>query len=190
MSPFNHFDILAPYYDRFIKPIDVDKMCSMAKLPVQGLLLDAGGGTGQKTYPLLKMVDGVVIADSSKGMLTQARKKPSLVTICSESEQLPFDNEIFVRVIMVDALHHVRDYRITASEIWRVTRPGGRIVIEEPDIQTMGVKLMAVIEKALLMRSHFVTPRSIAQSFNYPNTTIQIIREDSTAWIIIDKLAS
>ena len=68
-----------------------------------------------------------------------------------------FKDKSFDRVIMVDALHHVKDYRITIHELWRVLMPGGRIVIEEPDIQTFPVKLMALVEKIALMRSHFIS---------------------------------
>ena len=125
-------------------------------------LLDGGGGTGAKSYPLLKMVTGIVIADSSMGMLKQAASKAGLLAVCSETEQLPFEDETFERVIMVDALHHVSDYRVTTGELWRVTKPGGRIVIEEPDIRTRPVKIMAIIEKLAWMRSHFISPLDIA----------------------------
>ena len=59
---------------------------------------------------------------------------------------------------MVDALHHVIHQGQTAREMYRVLKPGGRIVIEEPDIRKFGVKLIAVAEKLLLMRSHFLSP--------------------------------
>ena len=60
---------------------------------------------------------------------------------------------------MVDALHHVINHGQTAREMYRVLKPGGRIVIEEPDIRSFYVKLIAVAEKLLLMRSHFLSPQ-------------------------------
>lgn len=187
MTHFNHFDFIAPYYDRFIKPSDSGKLSTLLGLPGPGLLLDVGGGTGGKSYPLLKMVNGVVIADSSLGMLSQASRKGGFTTICSESENLPFDDGVFERVIMVDALHHVYNYRSTIRELWRVTEPGGRIVIEEPDIRTMPTKIMAIIEKLALMRSHFISPQEIAISFGEPYARVNIEVEGSTAWIVINK---
>jgi demethylmenaquinone methyltransferase/2-methoxy-6-polyprenyl-1,4-benzoquinol methylase len=47
----------------------------------------------------------------------------------------------------------------------RVLEPEGRSVIEEPDIRTFGVKLVALAEKILLMRSHFLSPIQIASLF-------------------------
>jgi demethylmenaquinone methyltransferase/2-methoxy-6-polyprenyl-1,4-benzoquinol methylase len=187
MPAFNHFDFLAPFYDRFIKTDDLTRFCAFTRLPVSGRLLDAGGGTGGKSYQLLKMVTGIVVADSSMGMLSQAAKKGGLITVCSETERLPFKDESFERVIMIDALHHVSDYRETSGELWRVVKPGGRIVIEEPDIHTTAIRIMAIIEKMALMRSHFISPQEIAATFAYSNAEVKIEVEDSVAWIVINK---
>jgi demethylmenaquinone methyltransferase/2-methoxy-6-polyprenyl-1,4-benzoquinol methylase len=185
--PFNHFDFLAPYYDRFMKPVDPTRLSKQLGLPISGLLLDAAGGTGGKSYPLLGMVSAIVVADSSKGMLGEAVMKSGLKPVRSETEYLPFMSGSFDRIIMVDALHHVSDYRMTAKELWRVLKPGGRIVIEEPDIRTFPVKIMAGIEKLAMMRSHFKSPQQIAEVFTYLNATTQIEVENSTAWVRINK---
>ena len=188
MAKFNHFDVLAPKYERFIKPIDPVRLCSLVGLPIKGQLLDAGGGTGRISYSLRQWVKGVVIVDSSMGMLVQAKTKAGLQTVCSNTEKLPFHNEIFERVIMVDALHHVSDINATLDELWRVVKPGGRIVIEEPDIQTYTVKILAIIEKLALMRSHFMAPQNIQKAFGDKNASHRIIREGMTVWVIVEKL--
>ena len=187
MAPFNHFDFLAPIYDRLVRPSDPTRLINLLGLPSSGILLDIGGGTGRISYPLVKTTAGVVIADSSLGMLTQANKKDGLVTLCSESERLPFEDNVFEREMMVDALHHVSDYQLTTHEMWRVLKSGGRIVVEEPDIDMMPIKVMALIEKLALMRSHFISPARIAASFGHPTAVVSIVRESSTVWIVIDK---
>jgi ubiquinone/menaquinone biosynthesis C-methylase UbiE len=187
MLPFNHFDFFAPIYDQFIKTGDFGRFIRYLGLPITGRLLDAGGGTGRKSYPLIKLLTEIVIADSSMGMVSRAAKKGGLIAVCSETEWLPFEDESFERVIMVDALHHVSDYRVTASELWRVVKAGGRIVIEEPDIRTMPIKIMAIIERLALMRSHFISPQQIAATFAYINAEVKIEIDDLTAWIVINK---
>jgi ubiquinone/menaquinone biosynthesis C-methylase UbiE len=187
VAHFNHFDFLAPIYDHFIKPNDPGKLRSLVNLPVSGNLLDVGGGTGRISFMLRDSVTRIVIADSSIGMLTQARNKNCFIIVCSNSEGLPFEDDSFERVIMVDALHHVFDYRATAIELWRVVKPGGRIVIEEPNIHTIPVKITAILEKLALMRSHFISPRLISNTFSYPNAKTHIEREGFTSWVVVDK---
>jgi demethylmenaquinone methyltransferase/2-methoxy-6-polyprenyl-1,4-benzoquinol methylase len=121
-------------------------------------------------------------------MLEQARTKAGVITICSNTEKLPFRSEIFERIIMVDALHHVSDIYATINELWRVVRPGGRIVIEEPDIQAFPVKILAVLEKLTLMRSHFTSPQNIQKAFYSTKARHRLIREGITSWVIVDKL--
>jgi hypothetical protein len=86
---------------------------------------------------------------------------------------------------MVDALHHVIHYADSAREMFRVLKPDGLLVIEEPDIRTFGVKLIALAEKLLLMRSHFLMPDEIMRLF--PRGEKSIRAEDGTAWVIVKK---
>jgi ubiquinone/menaquinone biosynthesis C-methylase UbiE len=188
MPTLDHFGIVAPYYDRLIRLRTAEKIIETANLPAQGVVLDVGGGTGRIAAALADLAPMVVVADLSFGMLLQARNKGELETVCSYSEELPFANGAFDRVIMVDALHHVHDQRLTASELWRVVKDGGRIIIEEPDIRRFSVKLVALAEKLALMRSHFLPPLAIERLFRFPHARIKTHRDGFNAWVVIDKL--
>lgn len=183
----DHFDFLAPFYERVISSKYPEEICALIGLPVPGALLDAGGGTGRVAEFLVGMADPIVVADLSYGMLAVARRKAGLEAVCSPSESLPFPNGSFARIIMVDAFHHVRNQRKTAEELWRVLQPGGRLVLEEPDIRTFTVKLIAWGEKLALMRSHFLSPLLIAGFFQAPNALVRVETAKSTAWIIVEK---
>lgn len=183
---FDHFGFLAPFYDRVIRPKDPEKLISLLQLPVSGTLLDAGGGTGRVAQGLSRLVDTLIVADESLPMLEIARSKNGLTLLCSQSEYLPFPNHHFDRVLMVDALHHVKNQAETARELWRVLKPGGKLVIEEPDVRTVSVKLVAIAEKMALMRSHFLEPGRIAKLFPHA-TNAQIETEGYNAWIIVEK---
>lgn len=187
MSNFNHFDRLAPFYDRFFKLGDPSHIIGIVGLPIKGKILDAGGGTGRVSETMIGMADSIIIVDYSYGMLEQARQKNGLETICAPTEKLPFCSESFERVIIVDAFHHVANHEETLRELWRVLKPGGKIVIEEPDIRHIMVKLTAIVEKILLMRSHFINPMRIANMIQYPNANIEIHRKGYTTWIVIGK---
>jgi ubiquinone/menaquinone biosynthesis C-methylase UbiE len=179
--PFDHFSCIAPIYAR-VNYSSVEKMRELAALPVKGYMLDIGGGTGRVASALRDYVDEVVVADVSMGMLRQTPLS-TLKPVCSLSESLPFPSDFFERILMVDALHHVIDQPATAREMFRVLKPGGRIVIEEPDIRSFGVKLIALAEKLLLMRSHFLSPAQIGSLFPSAN----IVSEDSSAWVVVSK---
>lgn len=73
-------------------------------------------------------------------------------------------------------------------ELWRVLKPGGRLVIEEPDIRSFFIKMVAIAEKLALMRSRFLNPGRIAQLFSHPNARTQVESEGTTAWVIVDKI--
>ena len=186
MPQFDHFAAIAPLYAR-VTYSKRNVMREIAKLPVKGTLLDVGGGTGRVSSAIRDFVDEVIIADVSFGMLKQA-PRTQLRPVCGGSESLPFADNSFERVIMVDALHHVINHADSAREMFRVLKPGGLLIIEEPDIRTFGVKLIALAEKILLMRSHFLAPDAVMKLFSsVASEEKKIHAEDGTAWVVVGK---
>ena len=188
MPMIDHFGLVAPFYDRAIPFGRLEKMVELIGLPVEGRLLDAGGGTGRVSHEFRHLAKEVVVADLSIDMLGQAKGKGGLGLTCSHSEFLPFADGYFERVIMIDAFHHVFDQKRTATELWRMLSPGGRLVIEEPDIRKMSVKLVALVEKLALMQSRFLSPPEIGTLFNYSDAKLRMEFESYNAWIIVDKV--
>ena len=194
MPAFDHFAAIAPLYAR-VTYSKTNILREVAALPVKGRLLDVGGGTGRVSSAIRDLVDEVVIADISFGMLKET-SRASLQLVCGGSESLPFAGNSFERVItlaprcgcsagVVDALHHVINHAESAREMFRLLKPGGLLVIEEPDIRTFGVKLIAIAEKLLLMRSHFLAPVEIVKLFMDGEKNIRT--EDGAAWVVIKK---
>ena len=208
MRVFDHFALIAPLYAR-VPYSKTEVMREVASLPMRGSLLDVGGGTGRVASALRNLVDEIIITDISFRMLKEAPLSftspfgdeatpltaststpfsAGLRPLCGGSESLPFADNSFERVIMVDALHHVIDHAHTAREMFRVLKPGGLLVIEEPDIRTFGVKLIAIAEKLLWMRSHFLAPDEIVKLFASLRVGKSSIKfADSTVWVIIEK---
>ena len=71
MPAFDHFAVIAPLYAR-VPYSKTEVMREVASLPVRGSLLDVGGGTGRVASALRNLVDEIIIADVSMGMLKEA----------------------------------------------------------------------------------------------------------------------
>jgi demethylmenaquinone methyltransferase / 2-methoxy-6-polyprenyl-1,4-benzoquinol methylase len=95
-------------------------------------ILDLAAGTGSSSEPLARAGADVIPADFSDGMLEAGRKaRPHLPFTKADALNLPFaDNEFDVATISF-GLRNTADISKALAEMWRVVKPGGRIVITE-----------------------------------------------------------
>ena len=183
----DHFDLIASIYDRLIGPPDTERLQQLLKLPTDGWLLDGGGGTGRVSSHLEGLVGHIVVSDLSHRMLKKAQEKEGC-PVRAHVEHLPFADNFFDRVLVVDALHHFCDQREAIEDLLRVLKPGGRLVIGEPDLNHKGVKLLALAEKIMLMRSHFYTPQKIREMIASCGHSAKIESDGRyTAWVVTEK---
>ncbi len=183
----NLFDLVAPLYERLIRPPDPAVLTELLALPTDGWLLDAGGGTGRVAARLASLTGGVVVSDKSARMLAQARRDHALTTVRAHAEKLPFRDGQFGRILVVDALHHFASAEAAIVELTRTLAPGGRLVIEEPDITQWRIKVLAVAERVALMRSRFLSPERIQSLAAAEGLVSRIERDRTTAWVVADK---
>lgn len=183
----DHFDFLASFYERVIPPPEPAELTELLRLPTAGPMLDAGGGTGRVSAALRGKVGSLVVSDLSHNMLRQASAKGGLDAVRAHAERLPFPNGTFDRLLVVDALHHFCSQQDAIGDLLRVLRPGGRMVIEEPDYTRLAVKLVAIAEKLALMRSRFYVPEAIGHMIAEHGYAADIVRGSKfRAWIIVD----
>ena len=95
-------------------------------------ILDLAAGTGASSIAFKSDGVRVVAADFSNGMLEVGRKRhPELEFVFADATKLPFaDNEFDVTTISF-GLRNVVDVNKALSEMLRVTKPGGRLVVFE-----------------------------------------------------------
>jgi demethylmenaquinone methyltransferase/2-methoxy-6-polyprenyl-1,4-benzoquinol methylase len=184
---FDHFSLLAPIYDRIFTHHEPERLPSLLALPTEGRLLDAGGGTGRVSASLRGLAGQIVVTDVSNGMLHEATQKNGLAPLQAHAELLPFPEASFERILVVDAFHHFCDQRQAAVELWRVLAPGGRLVIEEPNIETWPVKLIALAEWLALMGSHFYSPGEIKDMFEALSARVEVHVDQVNAWVVVEK---
>jgi ubiquinone/menaquinone biosynthesis C-methylase UbiE len=185
--PFDHFGLIAGLYNRMGSYSPSARFLELLDLHPDVKLLDAGGGTGRVALALQPMVREVVVMDLSRGMLRFAAGK-DLGTICAPAENLPFGSSVFDRIIMMDAFHHVINQRTVIHEFWRVLVPGGKIIIVEPDITRFPVKLIALGEKFLFMRSHFFSADKISALLENPHARIRVISDELSILVCAERV--
>jgi ubiquinone/menaquinone biosynthesis C-methylase UbiE len=187
IAPIDHFGFLAPVYDRVMSAPAADRLRSLARLEASSRLLDAGGGTGRVASTLTPFVHSTCVLDLSSGMLLQAAGKEGLWPCLGAAEAMPFVDGAFDRIVAVDTFHHFGGQRHAALEMIRVLAPGGTMVVEEPDIRRVAVKLVALAERLVLMRSRFLRPERYVELFTTSTTRVRIYEEPPTFWVVVDK---
>ncbi|HOU15517.1 MAG TPA: class I SAM-dependent methyltransferase [Anaerolineae bacterium] len=185
--PFDHFGLLAPLYERLIRPPDARWLRELCAFQPDQRLLDVGGGTGRVSQYFRGDVASVCILDVSVGMLREALAKGGLCAGSGAAERLPFRDGAFERIVAIDSFHHFRDHRRAASELLRVLAPGGRLVIEEPDVRRFAVKLVALGETLALMRSRFYPPEALRRFFDGPGLRVSLHEANPNFWLVVDK---
>ncbi len=98
---------------------------------------DVGAGTGFMTAVLAPLVSQVFVVDGSPEMLEVARKNlqsfPNLVFQPADGLSLPLPDASLDAVFANMYLHHCVDPLAAISEMVRVLRPGGRLVLTDLD---------------------------------------------------------
>lgn len=181
--------MVARVYDRLIPRSDTGRLTRLLGLPVDGSLLDAGGGTGRVSVRLRPLVGQLVITDASRGMVNQARRNRGLNAVRAIVVRLPFADGRFDRILVVDALHHFGNAQQAIADFARVLKPGGRLVIEEPNIRRRGIRLLALAERAARMGSRFFDADQIVAMTHRVGLSARVVEPRSLIfWITADKL--
>jgi ubiquinone/menaquinone biosynthesis C-methylase UbiE len=92
-------------------------------------VLEVGCGTGLILERLSAAADDAWGVDLSAGMV-RAAKERGLQVVLGSATALPFANESFDLVCSFKVLAHVPAIRDALSDIARVTRPGGQMILE------------------------------------------------------------
>src|SRR6478735_5375259 len=95
-------------------------------------VLDLAAGTGTSSEPFRAAGAEVVPCDFSLGMLEVGkRRQPGLAFTAGDALRLPFADDSFDAVTISFGLRNVSDTAAALTEMLRVTRPGGRLVVCE-----------------------------------------------------------
>ncbi|MBA2495082.1 MAG: methyltransferase domain-containing protein [Acidobacteria bacterium] len=136
------YDSVTEQFDYFTEQLSQPlalRMVSMAEIAPTENVLDIGTGTGVVALQAARMIDlnGMVYGiDLSEGMLAKAEEKARRMELDQkvkfsqmDAEALNFEDQKFDVALSLFALLHFPNPLIALKEIYRVTRPGGRLVL-------------------------------------------------------------
>ncbi|MFJ3975698.1 demethylmenaquinone methyltransferase [Streptomyces sp. NPDC090021] len=95
-------------------------------------VLDLAAGTATSSLPFAATGAYVVPCDFSLGMLTEGKKRNAWLPLTAgDATRLPFKDDVFDTVTISFGLRNVQDTDAALRELYRVTKPGGQVVICE-----------------------------------------------------------
>lgn len=98
-------------------------------------VLDCAAGTGEFSLAAARRAGSVLCTDQSEAMLGRARKKAAKRRLSNigfavrDITALPDPDGSFDAVIAANVLHLLADPEPAVRELWRVTAPGGRLIL-------------------------------------------------------------
>lgn len=104
-------------------------------VPNRARVLDCAAGTGEFSLAAAGRAGSVLCTDQSEAMLARARKKAArrgFSNIRFEARDvtaLPDPDGSYDTVIAANVLHLLADPEPAVRELWRVTAPGGRLIL-------------------------------------------------------------
>jgi len=129
----SEFDTLSNQYDtRRRLEIVFDELLAGVDLNGQSVL-DVGCGTGWFSQWAAARGGRVTSLDIGVRLLDEARRRASSRPVAADACHLPLASNAFDVVISSECIEHTTDPRRALREIYRVTRPGGLLVVTVPN---------------------------------------------------------
>ena len=136
-------------------------------------ILDVGCGGGLVAIPLLKQgaeVVGCDISEESIVAATRAAGGRGEFLTC-DARAIPFSDESFDHVLLMDLVDHIPDYHRALQEAARVVKPGGKVFVGTIN-RTLASKFFAIllgeglglIPKGTHDHSLFITPDELIET--------------------------
>ncbi len=131
----------------------LENLLSQVEFSIYSICLDAACGIGNNINTLRRYFQKVVALDKSGKAIEFAKKwhrkhTPVAVSFTiGNLESLSFKDNFFDCVVCTEALEHVSDYDAVLREIFRVTKPGGYVILSFQNHLNLSALLKFLFEK-------------------------------------------
>lgn len=124
---------------KIIDDLEKQAIIELMKPINPGKMLEVGCGTGHWTELFSEKGFQITATDVSQAMMSQAKKKsiPNVIFLEADVCQLPFQDNYFDQVATITALEFCGNIQQAFSEIKRVLKPGGWLIIGSLNADSM-----------------------------------------------------
>lgn len=113
-----------------VKSVELEWVMNLLQPKPEEKILDAGCGSGIFTQPITEQGAKITGIDISQPMLERAQKRlPQHEFLAADICDLPFTDEIFDKTVSITALEFIENGEQAIAELFRVTKPGGLVVV-------------------------------------------------------------
>lgn len=177
------YDATADIYDRARSKTMMGEMID--KIQVQFIyenipkreginVLEAGCGTGRILIPLAKRGINSYGVDPSQNMLNilKNKKKDLKINIKrGDIEKIPYPDNTFDVVFTMHVLMHMVRYEKAIGEMYRVLKPGGKMIVDFPN-KYSPYTILSIILNPNKVRTHLFSKKYLKKLFNRYNYKI------------------
>ena len=160
-----------------------------------GKYLEVGAGTGDDALALAARFGVEVVGvDASATMVEEARRRGLRDALVGDAHALPFTDASFDGSWSDRTFQHLADPPGALAELARVTKPGGRIVLADPDYDTQVVDVtdQALARRVLLFRAdHALRNGTLAHRMGglFVRAGLEDVSVEATAVVLRDPTA-
>jgi demethylmenaquinone methyltransferase/2-methoxy-6-polyprenyl-1,4-benzoquinol methylase len=173
------FDEVSTHYDRTNTVLSVGNASLWRVATTRAVgprpgerILDVAAGTGTSSASLARNGASVVAADFSAGMIEVGRRRqagnPFVEFVQADATALPFEDDSFDAVTISFGLRNIVDPRAALAEFYRVTKPGGRVVICEfshPPVAVVRAGYSAYLRYGMPVLARFASSNPVAYEY-------------------------
>jgi len=169
-----------------------DRICSLLNSPQEASILDVGCGTCAQSMRLARRGFQVLAIDFSPVALKKAETEirsaglQDRITLRREDIlSLTLGDDSFEYLLCWGVLMHIADLERAISELVRVCKPGGRIIISEGNMSSLQSRLLRVLKKAFrLGKSRLVRSREGYEFWESTASGILLTRQADIRWLV------
>ena len=194
------WDYIANFYDFFENLYNSKVNQELCKKVAERMssndnVLECACGTGMISVHIAAQCNRLIATDFSQGMLAKSRKRcKNIKNIRVEKAnilQLEYPNESFDKVVAANVIHLLDQPDIAISELIRVCKKGGKIIIptyiitKEHGISTILIRLINHFTKTFLYQFNEQSYKNFFKKLGYSQIDFEVINGRTACCIAV-----